>query len=128
GKCEALGKYNELKNVENYTGIVLDKETSEQKIELSNVSFKEEEAFYNIQVGTIYPIQNIDNDLKTTCNEISNKNDQLRIAGISVYKAYMNAGAGLLFKILILFMLILSQTLLSFSDYWLIKWYDFYCN
>ncbi|XP_023228576.1 multidrug resistance-associated protein 4-like isoform X2 [Centruroides sculpturatus] len=34
----------------------------------------------------------------------------------------MNAGAGLLFKILILFMLILSQTLLSFSDYWLIKW------
>ncbi|XP_067128895.1 ATP-binding cassette sub-family C member 4-like [Centruroides vittatus] len=123
GKCEAIGKYNELDDVEKYTGIALDKETSVQNIELSKVSFKEEETFYKKQVGTIHPIEDIiDNDVKTTYNEVSDKNHQFRIAGISVYKAYMNAGAGLLFKILILFMLILSQTLLSFSDYWIIKW------
>ncbi|XP_067128879.1 ATP-binding cassette sub-family C member 4-like [Centruroides vittatus] len=125
GKCKGIGKYNELKYVEKYSGIELEKETSEQNMELPNpnLTFNEEGTFYNKQVGTLHDNYDIiNNDIKTTYNKTSDKEDQHRILGLSVYKEYMNAGASLPFKILILFMFILSQILLSFSDYWLIKW------
>ncbi|XP_023233967.1 multidrug resistance-associated protein 4-like [Centruroides sculpturatus] len=125
GRCEAIGNYNELKNSGEYLGITLEKNTSEQNLELPNpnLTFNEEEALYNKQVGTLHDNYDIiNNDVKTTYNKTSDKEEQHRILGLSVYKAYMNAGASLPFKILILFMLILPQILLSFSDYWLIKW------
>ncbi|XP_023233964.1 multidrug resistance-associated protein 4-like [Centruroides sculpturatus] len=125
GRCKALGKYNELKNSEKYLGIALEKITSKQNIELPNPNstFNEEETFYNKQVGTLHDNYDIiNNEVKTIYNKTSDKEEQHRILGLSVYKAYMNAGARFPFKILIVFTLILSQTLLSFSDYWLIKW------
>ncbi|XP_023239894.1 multidrug resistance-associated protein 4-like, partial [Centruroides sculpturatus] len=42
--------------------------------------------------------------------------------GISVYKEYLNAGSSFLFRILLLLMLVVAQSITNGSDYWLIKW------
>ncbi|XP_023236895.1 multidrug resistance-associated protein 4-like [Centruroides sculpturatus] len=42
--------------------------------------------------------------------------------GISVYKEYLNAGSSFLFRILLLLMLLVAQSITNGSDYWLIKW------
>ncbi|XP_023219035.1 multidrug resistance-associated protein 4-like [Centruroides sculpturatus] len=55
-------------------------------------------------------------------NKIPRDNERVKKPKISVYKAYVNAGAGLFFKIVILSTLIISLSVTSASDYWLIEW------
>ncbi|XP_023228238.1 multidrug resistance-associated protein 4-like [Centruroides sculpturatus] len=59
---------------------------------------------------------------KAEDNQTLHDNEEFKKPGISVYKSYVNAGAGLFFKIVILSTLIISQSFTSASDYWLIKW------
>ncbi|XP_023227424.1 multidrug resistance-associated protein 4-like [Centruroides sculpturatus] len=70
GRCEAIGNYNELKYSGEYLGIKLEKNTSEQNMELPNANFtiNEEETFYNKQVGTLYDNYDIiNNDVVSNC-------------------------------------------------------------
>ncbi|XP_023241663.1 multidrug resistance-associated protein 4-like [Centruroides sculpturatus] len=55
-------------------------------------------------------------------NNQTPRDNEVKQPGISVYKSYVNAGAGLFFKMVILSMLIISQSFTAASDYWLIKW------
>ncbi|XP_067131314.1 ATP-binding cassette sub-family C member 4-like [Centruroides vittatus] len=55
-------------------------------------------------------------------NKIPRDNEGDKKPGISVYKAYVNAGAGRFYKIVILSGVIISLSVTTASDYWLIKW------
>ncbi|XP_023210595.1 multidrug resistance-associated protein 4-like, partial [Centruroides sculpturatus] len=123
GKCEFIGNFNVLENLEMLTGILPKEEVAKNSMDLETAVFNDEEI-----IGIIHPEvndyieDNHDGDAEDKNNKIPRDNKGVKKPGISVYKAYVNAGAGLLFKIVILSTLIISQSVTSASDYWLIKW------
>ncbi|XP_023235793.1 multidrug resistance-associated protein 4-like isoform X3 [Centruroides sculpturatus] len=122
GKCEFFGNFNELENLEIHTD-VLRKDVSENSIDLETAVFND-----NDIIGIPQCDMNDDIEESNKSNEESENNQTLhdnegvKKLGISVYKSYVNAGAGNFFKIVILSMLITAQSLICASDYWLIKW------
>ncbi|XP_067134882.1 ATP-binding cassette sub-family C member 4-like isoform X1 [Centruroides vittatus] len=122
GKCEFFGNFNELENLEMPT-ILSKKEVSESGIDLETAVFNDDDIIGSFQCDMNDDIE----DRNKSNEEVENKqtshdNEECKKLEISVYKSYVNAGAGLFFKIVILSMLITAQTLTSASDYWLIKW------
>ncbi|XP_023219034.1 multidrug resistance-associated protein 4-like, partial [Centruroides sculpturatus] len=119
GRCELIGNYNEMKNLEMLKGIISNQEIAENSIDLESVLFEDNEIIDNTQF-TIFDTNNGDEDAEN--KQTPRDDDEQGEVKILVYKAYVNAGAGVLFKIIILIMLVVSQSFISASDYWIIKW------
>ncbi|XP_023212683.1 multidrug resistance-associated protein 4-like, partial [Centruroides sculpturatus] len=117
-RCELIGNYNELKNLEMLTGIS-NQEIAENSIDLETALFNKNEILDNTQF-TIFDTNNGDEDADN--KQTPRDDEEHKEVKISVYKSYVNAGAGVLFKIILLIMLVVSQSIISASDYWIIKW------
>ncbi|XP_023226978.1 multidrug resistance-associated protein 4-like [Centruroides sculpturatus] len=123
GKCEFIGNFNVLENLEMLTGILPKEEVATNSMDLETTVFNDDEIFGIAQSEVNdYIEDNHDSDVEAENNKIPRDNAGVKKPEISVVKAYVNAGAGLFFKIVILSTLIISQSVTSASDYWLIKW------
>ncbi|XP_023241146.1 multidrug resistance-associated protein 4-like isoform X1 [Centruroides sculpturatus] len=125
GKCESIGNFKQLENLEMHTGILPKKEVSENSIDLESAVFHDDgddkiESF-QCDMNDKIEDRNKSNE-NAEDNQTPHDNEEFNKPGISVYKSYINAGAGLFLKIVILSTLIIAQSLTSASDYWLIKW------
>ncbi|XP_023214663.1 multidrug resistance-associated protein 4-like, partial [Centruroides sculpturatus] len=123
GKCEFFGNYSQMKNFEIVRKISSHQEICEDIIELETALINHDEIINSNQVDVYRDIEHID-DINTEPeeNQIPRDNERSGTAGLSVYKVYLNAGASFFFKIITLLMLIISQSITSASDLWLIKW------
>ncbi|XP_023241669.1 multidrug resistance-associated protein 4-like [Centruroides sculpturatus] len=127
GKCEFIGNSKQLENLEAHTGILPKKEVSENYIDLESAVFNDDDddddkiESFQCDMNDEIEDRNKSNE-KAEDNQTPRDNEEFKKPGISVYKSYVNAGAGLFFKIVILSTLIISQSLTCASDYWLIKW------
>ncbi|XP_023231345.1 multidrug resistance-associated protein 4-like isoform X1 [Centruroides sculpturatus] len=121
--CEIIDNYNTIENLEMLTGIWSDKEIAEKRMELKTELFNDDKIIENTQ-------SNISDDIKDSNNtNVENENKKIPrddeedgTIGISVYKEYLNAGASFLFKMFLLIMLVVAQSVTNVSDYWLVKW------
>ncbi|XP_023241664.1 multidrug resistance-associated protein 4-like isoform X1 [Centruroides sculpturatus] len=126
GKCEFIGNFKQLENLETHTDILRTEEVSENSIDLESAVFNNNND--DDKIGSFQYAINDDIEDRSKSNEATENNqtprekEGVKKPGFSVYKSYVNAGAGLFFKIVILSMLITAQFLTSVSDYWLIKW------
>ncbi|XP_023244547.1 multidrug resistance-associated protein 4-like isoform X3 [Centruroides sculpturatus] len=123
GKCEFIGNFKQLENLQMNTGI-LPKEKVSENIDIESAVFNDDDnEIRSFQCDTNDDIKdrNKSNE-ETEKNQSPRDNEGVKKPGISVYKSYVNAGAGLFFKIVILSTLIISQSFTTASDYWLIKW------
>ncbi|XP_023228572.1 multidrug resistance-associated protein 4-like isoform X1 [Centruroides sculpturatus] len=124
GKRDFIGNFKQLENLETLTGILPQEEVSGKSIDLESAVFNDDED----RMGSFQCDMNDDIEDRNKCNEEAKNNrtprdkEGVKKPGISVYKSYVNAGAGLFFKIVILSTLIIAQSLTCASDYWLIKW------
>ncbi|XP_023220573.1 multidrug resistance-associated protein 4-like [Centruroides sculpturatus] len=123
GKCEFFGNYSQMKNFEIVRKISSHQEICEDIIELETALINHDEIINSNQVDVYRDIEHID-DINTEPeeNQIPRDNERCGTVGLSVYKVYLNAGASFFFKIITLLMLIISQSITSASDLWLIKW------
>ncbi|XP_067128897.1 ATP-binding cassette sub-family C member 4-like [Centruroides vittatus] len=121
GKCEFFGNYNQMKISERYAGNSWENEIVKSSMELSTVCFNDKEILDNKQVDVHQDVE-VNNNVNTNHKQRREEDKRHGVVGLSVYKAYVNAGAGLFLKFLILIMLFLTQAVYSFSDYWIIKW------
>ncbi|XP_023244548.1 multidrug resistance-associated protein 4-like [Centruroides sculpturatus] len=124
GKCEFIGNFKQLENLEMHTGILQKEEVSENSIDLESAVFNDNDdeiESFQCDMNDDIDDRNKSNE-ETENNQSTRDNEGVKKPRISVYKSYVNAGAGLFFKIVILSMLIISQSFTSTSDYWLIKW------
>ncbi|XP_023215396.1 multidrug resistance-associated protein 4-like [Centruroides sculpturatus] len=123
GKCEFIGNFNVLENSEMLTGILPKEEIAKNSMDLETVVFNDEEIIGITQSEVNnHIVDSYHGDAEAENNQIPRDNEEVEKPGISVYKSYVDAGAGLFFKIVILSMLIISLSVTSASDYWLIKW------
>ncbi|XP_067129909.1 ATP-binding cassette sub-family C member 4-like [Centruroides vittatus] len=121
GKCEFIGNFNELKNLEMHTE-VLRKDVSENSTDLETAVFNDNDIIGIPQCNMNDDIEESNKSNEESENNQTPRENEVKILGISVYKSYMNAGAGFFLKIVILSMFIIAQSLTCASDYWLIKW------
>ncbi|XP_067135109.1 ATP-binding cassette sub-family C member 4-like [Centruroides vittatus] len=123
GKCEFFGNYSQMENFEMVTRTSSHQDISENIIKLETALFNHDEIINSNQVDLYRDIKNIDNNnAEPEENKIPRDNESIETVGFSVYKLYVNAGASFFFKVIILLMLIISQSITSASDLWLIKW------
>ncbi|XP_023213274.1 multidrug resistance-associated protein 4-like [Centruroides sculpturatus] len=123
GKCEFIGKINDMENLEILAGILPKEEIAENIMNLETAIFNDDDEIIGSRQSDINDIIEDSNhrDAEAKNNQTPQDNE-VKKPGISVYKSHFNAGAGLFFKIVILSTLIIAQSLTSASDYWLIKW------
>ncbi|XP_067119202.1 ATP-binding cassette sub-family C member 4-like [Centruroides vittatus] len=119
GNCELIGSYYEAGNLEKYTTNLSEQETTEQYMEFGNFCYTQKEIANNYH-NVSYEIQETRDENEITKYNKVQEDERVGVVGLSAYKAYFNAGAGFFFKMLIIFMLIISQIVFSVSDYWLI--------
>ncbi|XP_023225489.1 multidrug resistance-associated protein 4-like isoform X2 [Centruroides sculpturatus] len=122
GRCEFVGNFNALEHLEMLTGILPKKEVAKNSMDLETAVFNDEEIIGITQSEVNNHIANNHHGNAEADNKIPHNNEKVKKPEISVYKAYVNAGAGLYFKIVILSMVIISLSVTSASDYWLLKW------
>ncbi|XP_067134909.1 ATP-binding cassette sub-family C member 4-like [Centruroides vittatus] len=122
GKCEFIGNFNELKNLEMLTGILPKEEVAKNSMDLETAVFNDDEIIESTHSEVNDDIQDSKNSDEAENNKTPCDKEGVKKPEISVYKAYVNAGAGLFFKIVILSTLIIAQSITSASDYWIIKW------
>ncbi|XP_067121763.1 ATP-binding cassette sub-family C member 4-like [Centruroides vittatus] len=121
GKCEFIGNYSKVENVEMQTRITSQQEIA-GNVELECSLFNDDEMNNYTQAEIHNHVEDINNtNMEAEKNKIP-RDDGVGLVGISVYKEYVNAGAGLFFKIFVLVALIVSQCIINASDYWLVKW------
>ncbi|XP_067123850.1 ATP-binding cassette sub-family C member 4-like [Centruroides vittatus] len=117
GNCEAIGDYNKIINSEINLGISAKDESSmENEKEVSSKTFDDKE----LSICSVEKAAAVDDAEKE--NERISKELKEKSFGLSSYKAYVNAGAGFFFKMMIILMLVVSQAVLQGSDFWLSKW------
>ncbi|XP_023230038.1 multidrug resistance-associated protein 4-like, partial [Centruroides sculpturatus] len=122
-KFEIVGNYNRIENLEMLTGISSD---NENRMELETSLLNDDKIFESTQTDMSYETENIDSNNSNLENEnkkIPPDDVEVGTIGISVYKEYLNAGSSFLFRILLLLMLVVAQSVTNTSDYWLVKWY-----
>ncbi|XP_023212557.1 multidrug resistance-associated protein 4-like [Centruroides sculpturatus] len=124
-KFEIVDNYKRIENLEMLTGISSDNEIAEDRMKLETGLLNDDKIFESTQTDMSCETENID------CNNSNLENENKKIPpddvevgtiGISVYKEYLNAGSSFLFRILLLLMLLVAQSITNGSDYWLIKW------
>ncbi|XP_067134904.1 ATP-binding cassette sub-family C member 4-like [Centruroides vittatus] len=116
GQCEFI------ENLEMLTGIFPKQEVAKNITDLETANFNDDEITGSSQSEVNDDKEDSDHGDAEAENNQTPRDNEDRKPDISVYKAYVNAGAGLFFKIVILSTLIISQSVTSASDYWLIKW------
>ncbi|XP_023231179.1 multidrug resistance-associated protein 4-like [Centruroides sculpturatus] len=119
GNCAALGDYNKIMNSEINLGISANDEkyTQKEMAEEELLNTKDVDIFHSVE------IENTANHVKENVKATKeNEEKSFKSLGISVYKAYVDAGANSFFKIIILFFLIVSQAVTNGGDIWLLKW------
>ncbi|XP_067128842.1 ATP-binding cassette sub-family C member 4-like [Centruroides vittatus] len=122
GKPEFVGNYNQMENLKMFRGILSKKEMVENSTDLEHVLFNDDEIIETTESVVIDDIENSnDSNEKFQKNKLSQDDEGDGTLEISVYKAYVNAGPGFFFKIIIFVILVASQAIASASDYWLIK-------
>ncbi|XP_023210557.1 multidrug resistance-associated protein 4-like [Centruroides sculpturatus] len=121
GTCEYFGNYTEMMNRNILTVILSDQRIIENSMEEETAIFNNEDIIESTQSQICDGIGDRNNIVNEN-NKIPNEDERLETVGISVYKEYVNAGAGIFMKITILVTLVLSQSIICGSDYWLIKW------
>ncbi|XP_067119333.1 ATP-binding cassette sub-family C member 4-like [Centruroides vittatus] len=120
GNCAASGDYNKIMNSGIDLGISAKNEKCTQKemAEEELLNTKDVDIFHSVEIENTANHVKEENVIVTKDNE----ENSFKSLGISVYKAYIDAGANLFFKIMILFFLIVSQALTNGGDIWLLKW------
>ncbi|XP_023242085.1 multidrug resistance-associated protein 4-like [Centruroides sculpturatus] len=118
GNCEFIGSYYEVGNLEKSTANLSKEETAEKYTEFENFSYTQKEIENNYE-DVSHEIQGTSHENVITKYNKVQEDKGVGVVGSSAYKAYFNAGAGFFFKMLIIFMLIISQIVFSVSDYWL---------
>ncbi|XP_023242770.1 multidrug resistance-associated protein 4-like [Centruroides sculpturatus] len=117
GKCEFIGSCYEVGNIEKYTATL-----PEEYMKFGDFYYTQQEIENNNHDDISHEIQQTtDGNLITKYNK-AQEDKRVGVVGLSTYEAYFNAGAGFFFKMLIVFMLFISQIVFSASDYWLIIW------
>ncbi|XP_067123925.1 ATP-binding cassette sub-family C member 4-like [Centruroides vittatus] len=122
-KSEIIGNYNTIDNLEMFTRISSDKKIAENSIELETGLLNDDEIIENTQTDMSDNIEDTNNSNMENENKNTPRDDEeVGTIGISVYKEYLNAGASFFFKIFLLLMLVVAQSVVTISDYWLVKW------
>ncbi|XP_023217340.1 multidrug resistance-associated protein 4-like [Centruroides sculpturatus] len=119
GRCELIGNYNEMENLKMFTGKISNQDIAKNSIDLETALLNDDEIIDD-SPSIIFDTNNGDQDAEN--NQTPRDDDEHGEVKISVYKAYVNAGAGVLLKIILLIMVFVSQSFISASDYWIIKW------
>ncbi|XP_067132222.1 ATP-binding cassette sub-family C member 4-like [Centruroides vittatus] len=122
-KSEIIGNCNTIENLEMLTGISSDKEIAENSMELETNVFNDDKIVESTQTDMSDVIENSDNgNVENENKKIPSDDVEVETIGISVYKEYLNAGSSFLFRIFLLLMLFIAQSITTFSEYWLVKW------
>ncbi|XP_023214140.1 ABC transporter C family member 6-like, partial [Centruroides sculpturatus] len=122
GKCEFAGNYKQMENSKMLRGILSKKEIAENSKDLENVLFNGDEIIETTESDLIDDIgDNNSSNKKFQENKLPRDDEGDGKVEISVYKAYLNAGPGFFFKIVIFIILVASQVITSASDYWFFK-------
>ncbi|XP_067128843.1 ATP-binding cassette sub-family C member 4-like [Centruroides vittatus] len=122
GACEFIGNYDKMESLNMLSGILPEQEVSENRMELETALFNDDEIIKSTET-----MSDDVEDINSSNVENENKNmtrddEEDEKVGTSVYKEYINAGAGFFFKILLLLLLVVSQFITNASDYWLFIW------
>ncbi|XP_067134887.1 ATP-binding cassette subfamily C member 4-like [Centruroides vittatus] len=112
-----------MENLEILTGILPKEEVAENSMKLETKVLNEDKIVGSSQFDMNDVIEYSNKSIEEAeNNQTLRDNEEVKKPGIAVYKSYVNAGTGFFFKIVILSMLIISQSFTCASDYWLIKW------
>ncbi|XP_023236891.1 multidrug resistance-associated protein 4-like [Centruroides sculpturatus] len=123
-KYEIVGNYNRVENLKMLTGISSDNEIAENRIELETALLNDDKICESTQSHISDDIENSNNSYVENENKKVPPDDvEVGTIETSVYKEYLNAGSSFLFRILLLLMLVVVQSITNVSDYWLMKWY-----